>query len=316
MTTKLRDWLFSRQRYWGEPFPILLDNRTTALLGVPARGAARRPARPRRLPPIGPPRAASGQGDRVGSPTRRSIAAKPTRCRSGRGRAGTSFATSIPRTTSEPWSRELEKYWMPVDLYVGGAEHAVLHLMYARFWHKVLFDRGLRQHPRAVQQAGQPGDDPRRNRVHRISGRRPAQWLSASGSRSRCRRGSLAVKLDELQVTQEGGWLRPGRSPRDPDRRSGPQDVEGPGERHQPRRRGRRIWRGQPPALRDVHGSARSGQTVEHEGSRGGLPFPRPSLADGRRRRRRHDQARPPKVQHRAVDPGAGDWSWRGRSPP
>ena len=48
-----------------------------------------------------------------------------------------------PQNTLEPWSAETERYWMPVDLYVGGAEHAVLHLLYARFWHKVLYDCGL-----------------------------------------------------------------------------------------------------------------------------------------------------------------------------
>jgi leucyl-tRNA synthetase len=48
-----------------------------------------------------------------------------------------------PKNDTAPFSTELERYWMPVDLYIGGAEHAVLHLLYSRFWHKVLFDRGL-----------------------------------------------------------------------------------------------------------------------------------------------------------------------------
>ena len=48
-----------------------------------------------------------------------------------------------PWNEKEPWSKELESYWMPVDLYIGGVEHAVLHLLYARFWHKVLYDCGL-----------------------------------------------------------------------------------------------------------------------------------------------------------------------------
>ena len=48
-----------------------------------------------------------------------------------------------PHNDKRPWDPEKERYWMPVDLYVGGAEHAVLHLLYSRFWHKVLFDRGL-----------------------------------------------------------------------------------------------------------------------------------------------------------------------------
>jgi Leucyl-tRNA synthetase len=48
-----------------------------------------------------------------------------------------------PLNTNKAWDSKKEKYWMPVDLYIGGAEHAVLHLLYARFWHKVLFDLGL-----------------------------------------------------------------------------------------------------------------------------------------------------------------------------
>lgn len=48
-----------------------------------------------------------------------------------------------PKNEKEPWSKDVEKYWLPVDLYVGGVEHAVLHLLYARFWHKVLYDLGF-----------------------------------------------------------------------------------------------------------------------------------------------------------------------------
>ena len=61
---------------------------------------------------------------------------------------------------------------MPVDLYVGGAEHAVLHLLYARFWHKVLFDLGLVQHARAVPEAREPGHDPGRGRREDVASRR------------------------------------------------------------------------------------------------------------------------------------------------
>ena len=56
-----------------------------------------------------------------------------------------------PKNDKAPWDSEKEKYWMPVDLYIGGAEHAVLHLLYSRFWHKVLFDRGLVSTPEPFQ---------------------------------------------------------------------------------------------------------------------------------------------------------------------
>jgi leucyl-tRNA synthetase len=62
-----------------------------------------------------------------------------------------------PSNDAEPWSREAEQYWMPVDLYVGGAEHAVLHLLYSRFWHKVLFDLGLVHTKEPFQKLLNPG---------------------------------------------------------------------------------------------------------------------------------------------------------------
>ncbi|NIW37116.1 MAG: hypothetical protein GWN32_11510, partial [Gemmatimonadetes bacterium] len=62
-----------------------------------------------------------------------------------------------PANTNAPLSREAERYWMPVDLYVGGAEHAVLHLLYARFWHKVLYDLGLVHTKEPFQKLLNPG---------------------------------------------------------------------------------------------------------------------------------------------------------------
>ncbi len=144
---------------------------------------------------------------RNGCATPKTTGARPTRCRSGPARAGITCAISIPRTTTAPWDPEKEKYWMPVDLYVGGAEHAVLHLLYSRFWHKVLFDRGLVSTPEPFQKAGQPGDDPGRDRVHRLS-RRDRDTGSAPEESDRP--GVVASQACRKPGHQERRGLRPG----------------------------------------------------------------------------------------------------------
>jgi leucyl-tRNA synthetase len=146
---KLRDWLFSRQRYWGEPFPILHEvdaqgNRTGVI----------EPLRPDELPlrlpdledfkPTGNPEPPLGK-------------AKEWLAVERDGKRYTRETNTMPQWAGSCWYylRYLDpknsqtfcdpaklKHWLPVDLYVGGAEHAVLHLLYSRFWHKVLFDRG------------------------------------------------------------------------------------------------------------------------------------------------------------------------------
>ncbi|MFN2369977.1 MAG: leucine--tRNA ligase, partial [Candidatus Krumholzibacteriia bacterium] len=143
---KLRDWLFSRQRYWGEPFPLLkLADGTVRLLETDEL--------PLTLPDVGiyEP-AGTGEGplakitdwieidDPVsGQRARRESNTMPQWA----GSCWYYLRFCDPRNAERAWSPELEQYWMPVDLYLGGAEHAVLHLLYARFWHKVLFDLGL-----------------------------------------------------------------------------------------------------------------------------------------------------------------------------
>jgi len=143
---KLRDWLFSRQRYWGEPFPVIhWEDGTQSLV---AEGDL-----PLTLPelqdykPTGtgePPLAKAEDWVNVTDPAT--------------GRKGKRETNTMPQWAGSCWyylryidphndtcfaDPELLKKWLPVDLYVGGAEHAVLHLLYARFWHKVLFDLGL-----------------------------------------------------------------------------------------------------------------------------------------------------------------------------
>ncbi len=143
---KLRDWLFSRQRYWGEPIPVIhLADGTMRTLGLDEL--------PLTLPEV---------EDYKPSPSAESPLAKvtdwvnirdPKTGQMGRRETNTmpQWAGSCwyylrfidPKNALAAWDAKEENYWMPVDMYVGGVEHAVLHLLYARFWHKVLFDCGL-----------------------------------------------------------------------------------------------------------------------------------------------------------------------------
>ena len=148
--SKLRDWLFSRQRFWGEPFPILheLDD-----AGQPT--GIVRPVAERELPVSLPELADFRPGQTPDPPLSRAPADWLFVERDGRryrretntmpqwaGSCWYYLRFLDPRNTRHFVDPEIERAWMPVDLYIGGAEHAVLHLLYARFWHKVLFDRG------------------------------------------------------------------------------------------------------------------------------------------------------------------------------
>ena len=146
VTYKLRDWLFSRQRYWGEPFPVLhLEDGTVK----PMRESDLplllpelddfRPSGDQRTPLERAPDWIETVDPETGRPARRDRNTMPQWA----GSCWYFLRFVDPHNQEAPWSPEAERYWMPVDLYVGGAEHAVLHLLYARFWHKVLYDLGL-----------------------------------------------------------------------------------------------------------------------------------------------------------------------------
>ncbi|MBN2473187.1 MAG: leucine--tRNA ligase [Pirellulales bacterium] len=148
---KLRDWLFSRQHFWGEPFPILheLDD-----AGQPTGNI--RALSPEDLPLDLPEKMAFDAGhDRPEPPL--DAAPDDWLFVTLDGKRYKRETNTMPQWAGSCWyylrfldpkndralvDPEVEKAWMPVDLYVGGAEHAVLHLLYARFWHKVLYDRG------------------------------------------------------------------------------------------------------------------------------------------------------------------------------
>lgn len=143
---KLRDWLFSRQRYWGEPFPILhFEDGSMRALELDEL-----PLVPPSLDDYKP--ASSGQSPlakvrdwvEVTDPKTKKKALRETNTMpQWAGSCWYYLRFCDPKNSTQSWSEEAEKYWMPVDLYVGGVEHAVLHLLYARFWHKVLYDVGL-----------------------------------------------------------------------------------------------------------------------------------------------------------------------------
>jgi leucyl-tRNA synthetase len=159
-TTHLRDWVFSRQRYWGEPIPIYFP--------VESDGDPRQPGTefrirydqplavdeselPLELPelddfrpgkdPAGP--LARAKDWRFFQRGEKWFARETNTMPQWAGSCWYYLRFLDPTNEKEPWSKKAYDDWMPVDLYVGGSEHAVLHLLYARFWHKVLFDLGI-----------------------------------------------------------------------------------------------------------------------------------------------------------------------------
>ena len=142
---KLRDWLFSRQRYWGEPIPILHNKGVSTPLEVKDL--------PLTLPKVDKYEP-SGTGESPLSTIKSWVEVKDSNGNiislretntmpQWAGSCWYFLRFLDPNNENEAWSKDKEEYWMPVDLYIGGAEHAVLHLLYARFWHHVFFDLGL-----------------------------------------------------------------------------------------------------------------------------------------------------------------------------
>src|SRR5438046_633200 len=142
---RLRDWLFSRQRYWGEPFPTIELGDGTVKLWPKDQLPVVLPEideyRPTRdgQPPLARARQwLQTQHPQTGQPARRETNTMPQWA----GSCWYYLRFLSPTRDDVGWDPAEEKYWMPVDLYVGGSEHATLHLLYARFWHKVLYDAG------------------------------------------------------------------------------------------------------------------------------------------------------------------------------
>lgn len=143
---RLRDWLFSRQRYWGEPFPLIeLEDGTvkplpaTQLPVLLPEIEAYKPTADGKPPLARAEDWVATTDPQTGAPARRETNTMPQWA----GSCWYYLRFISPTRDDVAWDAEQERYWMPVDLYIGGAEHAVLHLLYARFWHHVLHDLGL-----------------------------------------------------------------------------------------------------------------------------------------------------------------------------
>jgi len=146
VTYKLRDWLFSRQRYWGEPIPIIHWEDGT-MTTVPDSELPLLLPETDNIKPSG-----TGESPLANIKEWLNVVDPET------GKKGKRETNTMPQWAGSCWyylryidphndemfaDPEKLKYWLPVDVYIGGAEHAVLHLLYARFWHKVLYDLGL-----------------------------------------------------------------------------------------------------------------------------------------------------------------------------
>ena len=185
---KLRDWVYSRQRYWGEPIP---------LVHCPDCGTVPVPEEelPLTLPEVKSYQP-TGTGESPLAAIDSWVNCKCPKC----GKDAKRETNTMPQWGGSCWyylryldpknndkfvSKEAEDYWMPVDLYIGGAEHAVLHLLYARFWHKVLFDLGL------------------------VSTKEPFQRLVNQGmitSFAYQRKNKTLVPVDEVEQKDDGNW--------------------------------------------------------------------------------------------------------------
>lgn len=185
---KLRDWVYSRQRYWGEPIP---------LIHCPDCGTVPVPEDelPLKLPEVKSYQP-TGTGESPLAAIENWLNCKCPKC----GKNAKRETNTMPQWGGSCWyylryldpkndkffaGKEKIDYWMPVDLYVGGAEHAVLHLLYARFWHKVLYDLGL------------------------VNTKEPFKRLVNQGmitSFAYQRKNKTLVPVDEVEQKEDGNW--------------------------------------------------------------------------------------------------------------
>jgi leucyl-tRNA synthetase len=212
---KLRDWLFSRQRYWGEPFPILHEvdehgNPTGAVVPLTAAELPLTLPQLEDYKPSGKPEAPLGKATdwvwvtRNGRRFKRETNTMPQWA----GSCWYYLRYLDPHNSKTFCDPAKERRWMPVDLYVGGAEHAVLHLLYARFWHKVLHDRGYVHTPEPFQRLVNQGMI--LGEMEFTAFRKGQDWISAAeveggeATHEKDGAGLERVRVEEDQVEKRG----------------------------------------------------------------------------------------------------------------
>ena len=186
---KLRDWIYSRQRYWGEPIP-LVHCPTCGTVPVPEEELPLTLPEVKTYQPTGTgesPLAAIDSWVNCNCPKCGGAAKRETNTMPQWGGSCWYYLRYLdPHNDKEFCAKDKEKYWMPVDLYIGGAEHAVLHLLYARFWHKVLYDIGV------------------------VSTKEPFQRLVNQGmitSFAFQRKNKTLVPVDEVEQKEDGTFI-------------------------------------------------------------------------------------------------------------
>ncbi len=206
---KLRDWLFSRQRYWGEPIPVIFEGEGVHSLPEDAL--------PINLPeleefkPSGTPEgplALAKDWLMTTNPGTGEVARRETNTMPQWAGSCWYFLRYIdPQNSERLVDPELEKYWMPVDLYIGGAEHAVLHLLYARFWHMVLYDVGVVSTPEPFAKLVHQGMILGELEYTAWKNSTAEQWISAEnvsgGKEIRTGMNLEAVRIDEERVAKD-----------------------------------------------------------------------------------------------------------------
>jgi leucyl-tRNA synthetase len=206
---KLRDWLFSRQRYWGEPFPIVFVDGEARVLpdeALPVTLPELEDFRPSGSPE-GPLAAAREWLNTVDPASGRPAVRETNTMPQWAGSCWYYLRYIDPRNTERLVDPALEKYWMPVDLYMGGSEHAVLHLLYARFWHKALYDAGVVSTPEPFMKLVHQGmilGELEYTKYVRADGSPVGARHVRAGVDQRTSTPVTAVRIDETEVVKSG----------------------------------------------------------------------------------------------------------------